>query len=85
MDTNPPTNQLDQKSDNSEKRQRFVESVNKRTNNVLHSLKVLGNCANQNLYDYSPEDIEKIFTAVESVVAETKAKFSFWDDKEFKL
>jgi len=70
----------------SENRQRFIESANKRTNNILKSLRVLGNCANHHLYQYSPQDIEKIFKAIEKTTIETKARFMFSDEEEeFKL
>jgi len=67
------------------KRDRFVQKGTQRTNNVLKSLKVLGNCANKNIYEYNKDDIDKIFNTIKEVVSETKAKFSFRKDKEFKL
>jgi len=57
------------------KRERFEKLAIYRTNNVLHALKVLGNCANRSAYDYSEEDIKKIFRAVEGKVGEIKIRF----------
>ena len=45
----------------SEKRERFKRLAVYRTNEILRRLKVLGNCANRSAYDYSEEDINKIF------------------------
>jgi len=67
------------------KRLRFEKLAEQRTNNVLKSLKVLGNCGNQNIYEYSKQDVEKIFNTILEVIEETKGKFSFWQDKDFKL
>ena len=41
----------------SSKRERFVKKATDRTNHVLKALKVLGNCANKNIYDYNKEEI----------------------------
>jgi hypothetical protein len=54
----------------------FKELAPKRTRQVLKSLEILGNCSNRSGYDYTPENIEKIFTTIEKKVAETKAMFS---------
>lgn len=59
----------------SSNRQRFLEMAEARTNAVLHRIKVLGNCANRNLYDYREEEINKIFRAIQKTLDETKAKF----------
>lgn len=56
-------------------RERFVRLASYRTNEVLKRLKVLGNCSNRNLYEYSEADIDKIFSEVERKVRETKLKF----------
>lgn len=59
----------------SSKRQRFLEVGEARTNTILHRIKVLGNCANRNLYDYREEEINKIFRTIQKALDETKAKF----------
>ena len=68
-----------------EKRERFKRLATQRTNLVLQRLKVLGNCANRSAYGYTEEDINKIFLEIERRVRETKAKFHFPKNKEFKL
>jgi len=73
-------------SENKEqKRERFKRLGTQRTNSVLQRLKVLGNCSNRSAYDYTEEEINKIFSEIEHRVRETKAKFHFPKNKEFKL
>jgi len=69
-----------------EKRERFRKLAVYRTNEVLKRLKILGNCANRSAYDYTEEEINKIFSEIERKVKEIKAKFHFPNkNKEFKL
>jgi len=67
------------------KRERFKRLATQRTNIVLKRLKVLGNCANRSAYTYTEEEVNKIFSEIERRVRETKAKFHFPKNKEFKL
>ena len=67
------------------KRERFKKLATYRTNEILKRLKVLGNCANRSAYDYSEEDIKKIFSIIEGKVRGIKSKFHFPKEKEFKL
>jgi hypothetical protein len=66
-------------------RERFKRLASLRTNAVLARLKVLGNCANRNNYEYTEEDIRKIFSEIERKLKEVKLKFNFPENKEFKL
>lgn len=67
------------------KKQRFKRLATLRTNELLNRLKILGNCANRSAYDYSEEDVRKIFSVIEGKIRETKSKFHFPKEKEFKL
>lgn len=68
-----------------QKRERFKRLGTQRTNSVLQRLKVLGNCSNRSAYDYTEEDVNKIFSEIERRVRETKSKFHFPKNREFKL
>jgi len=68
-----------------EKKNRFKKLAVYRTNEVLKRLKVLGNCANRSAYEYSEEDIKKIFSVIDSKVREVKGKFHFPKHKKFEL
>lgn len=67
------------------RRDRFKRLAVYRTNEVLKRLKVLGNCANRSAYDYTEEEVNKIFNEIEKQVKHIKSKFSFPKDKSFKL
>ncbi|EKD56379.1 MAG: hypothetical protein ACD_58C00209G0002 [uncultured bacterium] len=67
------------------KSERFKKLATYRTNEVLKKLKILGNCSNRNMYDFSEGEINKIFSEIEKKVKEVKSKFNFSKDKEFKL
>lgn len=61
------------------KRERFVRIAESRTNRILDQLKLLGNCANKHNYDYTDEDVKKIFSAIEKEVKAAKGKFNGQD------
>lgn len=67
------------------KRERFISVAESRTNNIIEKIRVLGNCSNKNLYDYSSDEIDKIFKAIQEKLSETKARFVVKRKKEFKL
>jgi len=67
------------------KRERFKRLATYRTNEALKRIKVLGNCSNRSAYIYTEEEINKIFSEIERKVKETKSKFHFPKNKEFKL
>lgn len=65
--------------------ERFKRLATLRTNAVLKRLKILGNCANRQIYAYFEEDIDKIFSTIERQVKETKSKFYFPKEEKFEL
>lgn len=67
------------------KRERFKRLATYRTNEILKRLKIIGNCSNRSAYNYTEEEINKIFSEIERKVREIKAKFHFPKNKEFKL
>lgn len=57
------------------KREKFVRIAETRTNKIIDMIRLLSNCSNKSNYDYTEEDIKKIFNAIEK---ETKiAKNAF--------
>lgn len=70
----------------SEKRERFKRLATSRTKEILKRLQVLANCANRSAYDYSEEEISKIFLTIDKSVRDAKAKFHYPKEKiNFKL
>ncbi len=67
------------------RRERFKRLGVYRTNEVLKRLKVLGNCANRSAYEYTEEEINKIFSEIERNVRKVRGSFHFPKYKEFKL
>ena len=65
--------------------ERFKRLAISRTNAVLDKLRILGNLSNRQLYDYSEEDLEKIFSAINRQVRDIRAKFGTSKQRSFKL
>jgi len=72
-----------------DKRSRFIELGEARVTKATQMLRLIGNLANSNNYEYSPEDAQKIFTALDAEMKLLKAKFQTALSKrpkdEFKL
>ena len=58
------------------KRSRFVRLAEARTNKIIDMIKLLGNCSNTTNYEYTEEDVRKIFSAIECELKNSRAKFS---------
>ncbi len=58
------------------RRDRFERIATNRTNRIIDTLRLLGNCSNKSNYEYTEEDVRKIFTAIEAEVKTQKARFS---------
>jgi len=65
--------------------EKFKRLATKRVNDILYRLDVLSNCSNKSSYEYSEEEINKIFRAIENKVKETKASFRVSKKEGFKL
>ncbi len=63
------------------KRDKFVRLAEARTNKIIDMLQLLGNCSNTSAYDYTQQDIDKIFGAIENEVREAKKKFNKIESK----
>jgi hypothetical protein len=57
------------------KRAKFVEMANKRTDNALHAIALIGNLSNKSTYDYSEDDINQIIGALNKMTQEVREKF----------
>lgn len=67
------------------KRERFVRIAEARTNKIIEMVRLLGNCSSKAAYDYTDEDVKKIFNAIEKELKISKNKFSDLEDKEEKF
>lgn len=71
------------------KKERFVRIAEARTNKIIDMIQLLGNCSNRGTYDYTKDDVKKIFGAIENELKMAKAKFDIGDgdgkEKKFTL
>lgn len=58
------------------KHDKFVRLAEARTNRIIDTLQLLGNCSNTSAYEFSQEEVDEIFQAIEQKLRETKKKFS---------
>ena len=70
---------------NETKKDKFLRLATQRTKEVLSRLRVLGNCGNRQVYQYTEDDVEKIFSAIDKQLKNVKAKFHFPKKEDFKL
>lgn len=56
-------------------RDKFIRLANKRVNNALKSIELIGNLSNRSNYDYTEEDAEKIFLALNRELKACKERF----------
>ena len=75
------------KKQNETKRDCFVRIAEARTNKIIDMLRLLGNCSNTATYEYTKEDVKKIFTAIDEELKVTKTKFdtATTNNSKFKL
>ncbi len=70
----------------SEKRNRFKKVATKRVDTILKTLDLLSNCSNTYNYEYTTEDVDKIFKALSVRLNNVKSQFvSKLDKKDFSL
>ena len=69
------------------KHDKFIRIAEARTNKIVDMVRLLGNCSNQRTYDYTKEDVNKIFNYIDKELKVAKMKFEETQDKEerFKL
>ncbi len=60
---------------NEEKRNKFMEYAGKRVNNVMHDIQILEPMARSNAYDFTKEDVEEMFNAMQETLNEAKEEF----------
>jgi len=61
--------------ENSIKKDNFKRLAQIRTDAVLDKIRILGNCSNRSAYQYSDEEVAKIFSAIDDQLKIVKSKF----------
>ena len=69
-------------------REKFVELAEKRVSKALKDIKLIGNLSNKSNYNYSDQDVKKIYSTLKKSLEEMKSRFDSKgssDDEIFKL
>jgi len=60
---------------NNIRRERFVRIAEGRVNKIISNLDNLGKCSNKSNYEYTEEEVRKIFREIDRKVREVKIQF----------
>jgi hypothetical protein len=63
-------------------RDKFVDLAEKRVNNALRAIRVIGNLSNANLYEYTEKDVSKIMAALRGELESVNARFKSGGGRE---
>lgn len=58
------------------KREKFVELAEARVEKTLKDIQLIGNLSNKAAYEYSEEDVKKIFSALQQALNLSKSRFN---------
>ena len=61
---------------NEEKRKKFMENAGKRVNKVMHDIQILEPMARSSVYDFTKDDVEKMFCAMQDALDTAKAEYN---------
>jgi len=75
---------VQQKNDNADKiaknkeskRKRFVRIVERRVNVIINNFESLGKCSNKRNYEYTDDDVKKVFNEIDKKSKEVRARFN---------
>ena len=58
------------------KHEKFVRLAESRTNKLIKMIKLLENCSNSSVYEYTEAEVNKIFAVLESELKNARKKFN---------
>ena len=67
------------------KREAFKKLAEKRTNTILERIRILGNLANKSAYDYTDEDVRRVFGTIRAELRRVETIFQTTERREFRL
>jgi len=67
------------------KEEKFRRLATQRTNVALEKLRILGNLSNRANYNYTDDQVQKIFYTIENQLKAVKARFTLKKKKTFSL
>lgn len=59
-----------------DKRKKFIDLAEARVNRAIKDIRLIGNLANKNSYDYSEDDAKEIFRALQKELDAAKSRFT---------
>lgn len=75
--------------DKTTRRQRFENVASRRVQKILEQLDSLANCSNKGNYEYTEDDVRKIYSAIKEKVKSTEIMFDIQinrsEKNKFKL
>ena len=66
---------MDNQAQKESRAERFKRVAERRTEAVLRQIRILGNCSNKSTYQYTDQEVSKVFRAVEDQLRITKSRF----------
>jgi hypothetical protein len=87
MDIDPRARSVTDMTSEETPHDKFRRLAESRVNRALNDIRLIGNLSNKNNYDYSSEEIDKIFRALDSELKQVRARFleGARRDSEFRL
>lgn len=70
------------KAVNSDKSDKFISLAKKRGAKVLKSIEVIGNLSRRASYEYTEEQVDKLFQYFQDALEKQRAKFTFGAEEE---
>lgn len=68
-----------------DKKANFIRIAESRTNKIIESIRLLGNLSNTSYYEYTPQNIEAIFSAIQEELDTQKKRFTDANTKKKKF
>lgn len=59
-----------------DKREKFIGLAEARVNRAIKDIRLIGNLANKNSYEYSEDDVKEMFRALQKEIDAAKSRFS---------
>ncbi len=68
------------------KSDRFYRIAERRVNAVMNAVRLLGQCSNRRLYEYTDDDVQRMFREIERELRNARQSFVTQDrDRQFKF
>ena len=68
-----------------DKKANFIRIAEARTNKIIESIALLGNLSNTSYYEYTPDQIEAMFSAIQEELNNQKRRFADSGPKKKKF